>query len=343
MTPAPTPPSFFRNDEMIPYAQLHSMIQDFEALLRDHDITIAQGSPLEQIGLEVLSLADIKKATQANPNADIRAFFSGVLGLYDLMRKILLLRDNTSFPQLVPHFRLLSTAQPSAVSKTVSGDQESNKLFELHLALCAMQIGTDLALDDPLHSSHGTNPDVIVTIQQQTLEGILRPRRWAFACKTLHARKSTAFRAALQSGLGQIERAPVDIGAIVIDVRNLIHVADIWPATKDGSTGECVPDVFPSKDEPIGILHRHIDTLSKELFAGIAKEELWSFFNSEKIARSVLLYFHAATGVLTEHGPTPTLLRTLNRIPIGTAMCRDLVVFEELQNAACPLPIAATP
>jgi hypothetical protein len=44
-------------------------------------------------------------------------------------------------------------------------------MFELLIALAAMNMGTGLELDHPTKSSRGTNPDVIVTINGQ---------RWAF-------------------------------------------------------------------------------------------------------------------------------------------------------------------
>jgi len=59
----------------------------------------------------------------------------------------------------------------TAVSAKTNGRTCWTKMFELLIALAAMNMGTGLELDHPTKSSRGTNPDVIVTINGQ---------RWAF-------------------------------------------------------------------------------------------------------------------------------------------------------------------
>ena len=155
---------------------VETLMFEFEDVLRSHGILIHTDSALDRTCLTIMANALKRGQTDLlDPSNDPRLPFAYALGLWQLMMKVVRLRDHPDFPQIVPHLREInngSFAQNVGAEIRDMNDPTPAKMFELLIALAAMDIGTGLALDHPT-KSNGDNPDVMVTIDGT---------RWAFAC-----------------------------------------------------------------------------------------------------------------------------------------------------------------
>lgn len=141
-------------------------------------------------------------------------------GLHELYKWIWAVKDLENFVVLKNHLALLVQAAPRINSTTpflnpVSGkqDDKTNKFIEAIVGFFAVRYGTSVALDDPIHSSGGDNPDALFDFNG---------RRFAIACKTLGSNKPDTILGNIQSAAKQITRANCDIGYILLNTMNIL-------------------------------------------------------------------------------------------------------------------------
>jgi hypothetical protein len=196
-------------------------ISAFEDLLRRKQENLPAGSSIETAGLAVLEMLEIYKGNvQSDPSQDHRKEWREAVALADMLRKVLSADGHPCFDDLWPHILLLLGQANIALNVwNPSIDADANKIFELYMALIISRLTSSLELDDPEHSSGGTNPDVIAD-----LEGA----RWAFACKVMHSRSPQTFLNRVREGIEQIENSNADQGIVVISLKNLLPHDDYW-------------------------------------------------------------------------------------------------------------------
>jgi hypothetical protein len=158
------------------FTHAQELVMRFERVLLSIGIKIRPGSILERLCLNTVDLCEKHEHPELRPadSVDIRPSYREMVGLFDLLVKLVSCEGHLAFPQLAPHLQLLNAGNPLQSVSTSVLDQDNNKLFELFLAaLCLGVPVDDIVLDDP-HSSRGDNPDVLATYQG---------KRWGLACK----------------------------------------------------------------------------------------------------------------------------------------------------------------
>src|SRR6266446_6976765 len=122
---------------------------EFLALLSAQGINPPIGSSIEGELLALTALMNvIRNPNLAERNPDERRIISTAAGVYDLAAKVLAIRHEPEFPQLVPHLRLIAKnklpkdhADPSVTQNQFSEHDTARKMAELYLATLAIHVG----------------------------------------------------------------------------------------------------------------------------------------------------------------------------------------------------------
>lgn len=234
------------------FAQAEEDLASFESLLAMHRIRIAPNSPLEAAVLSILEYLELHRGTLSlPPTTDRRDAWLRMLGLVDLARKLLRVRDNIDFPKLLPHLRELGNdaSDPSQFAKTDGTDQANHKTFELLVASASMTFGTDLRLESP-RSNDTDTPDVSVTF-----DGV----RWGIACKVLHSPKPTTYRDRIIEAIDQIDRAHIDRGIVLLNAKHMLPLDVLMPFAAQSLDQPY--EVFENDDAPMRRLAQFKETV----------------------------------------------------------------------------------
>lgn len=299
-----------------------------EKLLSEHGISIKAGSALEGAILSAMQIAERKKrGFTIDSSSDIRPDYRAMAGVHELSCLILAVKEHKSFPQLIPHLRLLNAGSALQNTKSRGNDAATNKLFELLIACLAMVFTDDVELDDP-ESSTGENPDVLAAING---------RRWGFACKALHSTHPEGFLQHLRKGIDQIERSPAEVGVVVFSLKNVLPHDDLWPIESDPQGMGLLPTAWPTAEYAFGALQyssaeigRRLNQEITDIGAELAKE-----FGGKKSIPAFLLWSSSVTGVMLQGRPVPTIIRMMTGVTVGEALSpADQIVLEALNWAA---------
>lgn len=274
---------------------------ELESLLGSHGIVIEAGSYLEEHILRVLHLTN--REGQAPLPDDVRPYFRSLLGVHELARLILGVRDHQSFPSIVGHLRLLNDGNALQTTKSSGRDSATNKVFELLVATLAMQCAEDVVLDDP-HASEGDNPDVLATVANS---------RWGIACKVLHSTHPEGFLEHLRKGVDQIEKSSATVGVVAFNLKNVLDHDALWPLAPIEGREDLGPAAWPTVELAYSALEREMNEIGRRLATQVAdfQSELEKIFKGKKSIPAFLLWGHTATGVLLEGRPTPTSARRM--------------------------------
>lgn len=304
-----------------------------EELLKDHGISIRSGSPLETHILRVMRLSEDKATGIASSDPNIRETYRTLIGVHELAKHILLVRDTESFSTLIPHLSILNDGHALQNTPSRGTDQATNKLFELLAASFAMRCGTNVTMDDP-YTSTGRNPDVLAT---------MRDRRWGIACKVIHSPHPEGFVGHLIKGIDQIENSPAEIGVVLFNLKEVIPHDSIWPLgdiPDSGDPPERGPAAWPDPKFPYQILLDSISQLVNKLLSYLPEGHLETLFESKKSIPGFLLWAHSTSAVLINDRPTPTAVRMLTCHPVAQ-LDDDVERVVKCLNAAafmCPTP-----
>jgi hypothetical protein len=296
------------------FAHAQNLVMRFERLLVGIGIKIRPGSVLEQLCLNTIDLCEKHEHPELRPadSVDVRPSYRGMVGLFDLLVKLVSCEGHPSFPRLGPHLRLLNEGNPLQSVSTSVLDQENNKLFELYVAaLCVGIPVDDVVLDDP-NSSRGDNPDVLATY-----EGT----RWGLACKALHSSAPKTIMDNIRKAIDQIERSGADTGFPVLSAKNIIAHDEIWPARPETKlTGDPSDALiffsFPTIHEPAHMLGIYAARIRDELVREFGRDELLAAFAGRKTQPACLLYLPSATSVMRDGQPVTARLNVLDVLPI---------------------------
>lgn len=240
----------------------------FEALLRQHGLSVACGSVLERVILDVFAMT--YGLGRGEPNSGV--FARSLAGFGDLARLVLRVKDHPSFEAVLPHLRILNDGEVRQTTKSPASDQVANKLFELYVGCLAMRCGTQVTLDDP-SDSRGDNPDVLVTFGKT---------RWGLACKVLHGTHPQSILNLVASGVDQIERSDATTGLVIVDLKNRIDHNYYWPLTEFDESGEARVPAFRTIDELMQGLEYDTVQIGKELRAHAAESDIAAMFHGRK-------------------------------------------------------------
>lgn len=276
---------------------------ELETLLRRHAIVIEPGSAMESHVLHVMKHIYDKSECRPSRSDDVRSTYRTLVGLHELANAVLAVQHTPSFDALLPHLRMLSRGSALQNIPSSPTDQVTNKLFELFAASLTMQCGSDVLLDDP-ESSKGDNPDVIAT---------LCGRRWGIACKVIHGLNPEGFVGHLIKGIDQIEKSEAEVGAVLVNLKNVLPHESIWPLAEveDGS-GELATGCWSDPAAPYEILINSLNDLGDTLESYLPPGYLHTIFAGKKSLPGFLLWAHSVSGVRIDGRPTAASVRALN-------------------------------
>jgi hypothetical protein len=110
----------------------------------------------------------------------------------------------------------------------VVGDQDSDRVFELLVALCLLPRIGQLVPD----RGCGDNPDLLFRFS-----GGAGWRTWGIACKRLYSTKSERFRDTVIKAITQIENSAAERGLVFVSLVNLVNHDAFYPLTEGGYIG----------------------------------------------------------------------------------------------------------
>jgi hypothetical protein len=303
------------------FAQAQDLVMRFERLLKSIEIQIRPGSILERLCLNTIDLCEKHEHPELRPaeSVDVRPSYREMVGLFDLLVKLVSSEGHPAFPRLAPHLRLLNDGNPLQSVTTSVLDQENNKLFELYVAaLCLGVPVDDVELDDPTFSQ-GDNPDVLATYES---------KRWGLACKALHSAAPKTIMDNIRKAIDQIERSAADTGFPFLSAKNIIAHDEIWPvrpeSTLTGKPSDALVFLsFPTIHQPTQMLGAFAARIRDELVREFGETELLGAFVGRKAQPACLIYLPSATSVMRDGLPVAARLNVL-----------DVMPFRELDPAA---------
>ena len=304
---------------------LKKLADEFESALRKHKIEIKRNSNLEAAYLCVTELLDSHLDPQLrNPRQDTRQLYIETFGIWTFISKIVRLHNKSGFAQFIPHLELLNEGTVGQNKALQNCEEESNKIFELLIALVLLDIGSDIALDHP-HKSRGDNPDILVT---------LNGKRWGFACKTVYGASGKTFFDNITKGAEQIEKSEAEIGCVVINFRNLIDHNSIWPM-KHCPDGTLQFGSVKNEDRDKIPLYLNILVASKseDVAKEIGVKEVSDFFSGKKAVPGFLAFCQSAAGIQNISGVViPSSILKLTLSPFRDLKAHESI-FSQMNNA----------
>lgn len=307
--------------ELIGFSEVKESIRDFEQVLQEHNITVESKSTLEALMLVALDWETRQRSQDTLVGSlEEQRDFRGGLGMYDLARRVIRARNHPDFSALLPHLNLLNKAHPAQTLRKRL-DDSTNKLFELFIGLLAMEIGTNLRLDDPI-SSKGDNPDVTIFIDKLQV---------GFACKVLNGESEKTAWDRFTDGIAQLEKSTLNLGFIVFGLRNIIRYDDIWPIYQEGENFRYRQ--WSSWTIPLAkLLNTGVD-LGNRLLDEYGTQNFNQRLTNPRVVPGILMFMQAATGADIIVGPTLTILNCLYLLdPIGKITSTQKAIVGQLET-----------
>lgn len=285
----------------VPFTEAGKRVDEFLDLLAGLGVDLTRGSTTETDALSATQVIEIWRGRAERPS-DPRPVLRAALGFVDLAGKVMAVTDSPDAHQLVAHLRQLGAGSILQNRFSPVTDAVANKMVELYFGALAMQIGTDVVLDDPDHAK-GDNPDVMLTF---------RAKRWALAMKTLSSMRNpqTIFDN-IKKGSDQIEASTADHGLVVVNLKNVIDHDELWPAGNTPTTEQAAKAALSAQVSAI------IDSLS------VVPAEDWAaaFGPGRKAELPVLFLAQSAFYAQPAHGggahPMPLKMLTAHMPPEG--------------------------
>lgn len=307
-------------------------VLDFENLLRKYGMEIPPGSPLEEASIAILEMVEIHKNKAIHDTkVDCREKWRQALFLADVARKALRVQDHADFKNLLSHLELLlepsNFSQFSAIEASASPKEKetNNKVFELLVAVILFRILSNLRFDDPLKSKGG-NPDAI---------GQYKAKKWGFACKVSHSENPLTFLDRVREGVEQIEKADVDHGFVIVNLKNLVPHDIIWPATRDKQNGDWIYGAYPLMEGPAALILTIFQQFEEKVYASAGGREAFiKEFAGKKAIPMVLMLYCSVAGYSPNFGiVNPMIVKRVMGLGIpGDKLNPEAMEIAELFN-----------
>lgn len=273
--------------------QVDRTCDQFEALLARHGITITVGSRLEDALIFARHVLHVRAGSEPVDVPDDRPRWREMLGVFDLATRLLLAERTMrgKFEALIPWLKLFGTTrgQLAQTAPTTAGDQDSDRMFELLVALCLLPRIGRLVPD----LGRGDNPDLLFRFSSGA-----GARTWGIACKRLYSTNPQQFRRTVTKAVSQIENSAAERGLVFVSLVNHVNHDLFYPMTEDGSY------VGMHRDRAIELLNAEQTRLQSTL-VGLTDSDLGDEFHGKKAMPGVVHY--VATTFLTGSSDAPVL------------------------------------
>ena len=305
----PNPQSF----EMTSFLEASKQVDAFENLLIQNGISIKNGSQLEHGCLILKELLSEYERTLLGETLtstfEFRDDIQIAVGVMNIIQLCLVNRDHEDFGALLPHLSILSDGAMVQTKPAEFSDQISNKIFELRFALACMKTGSELKMDDPIHSSKGENPDILCKMTDG--------RTWGFACKVVHGDAPMSLFENLLKGVQQIERSSADTGMVVISLKNKLPHDEIFPVYKD-----ILGNPFYAAQEHWGAvatkLSNRFESTIQRMIDHVGPVEVFNLFQNKKAIPSINSPLETIAVIKTIRGRMPTYCGYLHSSKLET-------------------------
>lgn len=275
------------------YEKIIHQIDELIEFLASIQIEAEFSSPLEHDYLIAYKFYEDYLENPERKNSDEGRIALG--GLHELYKWVWSVKDNEGFEKLKGHLALLVRAAPRINAftpmlnpVTKKQDDQTNKFIEAIVGFFAVKHGTNVDLDDPVHSSGGNNPDVIFDFKGKTV---------SIACKTLRSKKPQTVFENIKSATEQIEKAECDIGYILLNSMNILE--------HDLVQGK----IFTNYGEPFDLLREGLEQIYREIISNSEEELNAVFANNPKVCPVVITTLHSATKIDSLLGILSTSLK----------------------------------
>lgn len=309
------------------FVQASQIVEQFESDLASLSISIAGGSELELICLNIMDL-EPKRLGQSvvDLRADCRPVWRRTVGLVDLLRLLSHAKKVGRLHIFEQHLRLLNEgAVPQNVR--VLSDDACNKVFKMLIGLFCLPLAEHLELDDP-HRSKGNNPDVLAKIEGTT---------WGFSCKTPNGTSAKTMFERMKEGVEQIEASPAQKGTAYFNFRNVIDHDQTWPAIScDAANAE--PERFKFRiwgdSQPVeAYLRNLVDEKNSEMLREIGSRTVQNFFIGKKSIPGAMVFLQTAAAVQSVNGPFVATVGIPALMEFGNVSRADKQLLQRIQNS----------
>jgi hypothetical protein len=166
-----------------------------------------------------------------------------------------------------------------------ANDQESDKTFELLVALCLLPVIDQLEPD----LGRGDNPDLLFKFGSHT---------WGIACKRLYSTLSFRFQKTVTKAIAQIETSAAERGLVFVNLVNVVGHDRFYPMTEDG----CYMRM--SHERMMQVLEAEESRISDNI-VGVTDDQLANEFRGKKAMPGIVHYI--GTTYLTGSPDAPSL------------------------------------
>lgn len=244
-----------------------TIVTEFQQILRSQGIELLPDSPLGH-GCWLITDGPNRGVTYGpvDKTVDHREMLRYECGTLTLVSKVVSAARRGPLDAVLKHLRVLSNACPSTCQplpakappritenpyRAPEPDVGSTrKLFELVLGLAALQVGTDVQLEDPEKSPVASGCDVQVTIAGC---------RIGLECK-VPSGSMESVRDRVLDGVQQIRSSEVAAGYVVVNTTSLLDHDKFAPADRDPISGNISYKGFSDRTIPDKVLENdHMD------------------------------------------------------------------------------------
>ena len=328
MTPATVRP--------VTIARPADLAEEFERTLASAGVSIAPGSALEAMTLELYRITeDREKPFTPEASRDVPVRYAKGLGLAELAGQVIAVREHPSFPQLQHHLTLLNSARSPQNMRSALFDDAANKIFELLVACWLMQVATKVEVEQPGEPS--ANPDVLAWING---------RLWGIACKTPYSGAPDSLFENVKKGCEQLTRAGVATGVVYVNTRNLIDHERYWFRVPEGDTpdGAHAWSTFLNGQDAYNMLLRE----TQEIWNGLARERgehvLRSLFKTHRtVLPGIAAWSQVSAGVMIDGTPRSSLVQVGAFSFVRKLAASQMRVLNAIKGAASSSPPAKKP
>lgn len=288
------------NNSFYSYEQAVNNVKEFEEFLTSKNIKIENDTILERIGLNIFEMYDkYKNSGEYTSPLEFRKYYSEILGLNDLIIKLLRIKNHKDFDKLIPHLIILNEGSVAQNTYSLVTDAASNKIFELLIAAICMSFSEDIELDHP-ENSKGDNPDVMVKYDN---------KKWGIACKVLHSENVKTIHDNLLKGIDQIEKSEAEKGFVAINLKNIIDLDKVWPILNIDNYEKDKEPIYGSYTnlrKPTEILYSIGNKIWQDFIKEYDPKYLKEIFKEKKTLPGFLLFIQTAISISINGKPYPT-------------------------------------
>jgi hypothetical protein len=200
--------------KLIPFEAYDGEIEKLMTLVRDLGLSAPDNAQITREAVEAFKFLYYATFPEER-STDLKEEEARIhVGLGDLATKINKACSKAGSDAIRPHLEKMIQGTVRMNESSCLTDDAANKTCELYVGCLALSRGWSVVLDDPVKSSGGSNPDVIIDRDGQ---------KWSLAVKTIHGHSSQTIFDNISNAARQIENSG-KVGIPFINLKNRIQL-----------------------------------------------------------------------------------------------------------------------